>query len=126
MSGAKFDPASIEPPDDETVNATLAAYASAVRKSYGERLKGIYLFGSRARGDHSRQSDADVAVVLADDGWRDWPEAKRLADIAYDFIVDSRTDIEAWPVRETDWRDAKAKLIRSMRRDAQPIGWSNG
>ena len=31
---------------------------------YGERLKGVYLFGSHARGDAREGSDIDVAVVL--------------------------------------------------------------
>lgn len=31
---------------------------------YGERLKGLYLFGSYARGDAEPGSDIDVAVVL--------------------------------------------------------------
>ncbi len=32
---------------------------------YGERLKGVYLFGSYARGEGTEDSDIDVAVVLA-------------------------------------------------------------
>lgn len=32
---------------------------------YGERLKGVYLFGSYARGEATEDSDIDVAVVLA-------------------------------------------------------------
>ena len=31
---------------------------------YGERLKGVYLFGSYARGEATEDSDIDVAVVL--------------------------------------------------------------
>jgi antitoxin ChpS len=115
-----------EPPDDETVNAALEAFATAVRGAYGSRLKGIYLFGSRARGDHTRDSDADIAVVLADDGWRNWSESKRLAGIAYDFIVDTGTDIDAWPVSEREWRDPHHPLTSSMRNDARPIGRTNG
>jgi predicted nucleotidyltransferase len=32
---------------------------------YGDRLKGVYLYGSYARGDAREDSDIDVAVVLA-------------------------------------------------------------
>jgi len=31
---------------------------------FGERLVGVYLFGSRARGDHDPDSDIDVLIVL--------------------------------------------------------------
>jgi predicted nucleotidyltransferase len=31
---------------------------------YGDRLKGVYLYGSYARGDAREDSDIDVAIVL--------------------------------------------------------------
>ena len=45
---------------------------------YGERLSRVVLFGSRARGDASADSDYDVAVFLhsMDDRWAEligWP-----------------------------------------------------
>ncbi|MFP4248886.1 MAG: nucleotidyltransferase domain-containing protein, partial [Armatimonadota bacterium] len=33
---------------------------------YGDRLRGVYLFGSHARGEAGPDSDVDVAVVLDD------------------------------------------------------------
>src|SRR3989304_409697 len=35
-----------------------------LRQAYGQRLRGVYLFGSRARGDHEPDSDVDVLIVL--------------------------------------------------------------
>ncbi|MCX6126392.1 MAG: nucleotidyltransferase domain-containing protein [Proteobacteria bacterium] len=35
--------------------------------------KEIILFGSRARGDHSKNSDVDIAFVVSDDKRDDWP-----------------------------------------------------
>lgn len=34
------------------------------RKVFGDDLLGLLLFGSRARGDHSDQSDYDILIVL--------------------------------------------------------------
>jgi hypothetical protein len=59
-----IDRSLLELPDDATVARAIAAFASAARRHYGSRLVGLLLFGSRARGDHTRESDADVAVVL--------------------------------------------------------------
>jgi predicted nucleotidyltransferase len=42
----------------------LDDYVAAVRAHYGPRLVDVLMFGSRARGDHRPDSDADVAVVL--------------------------------------------------------------
>ena len=40
----------------------------ALRAVLGDRLVGIYLYGSRARGDHDPDSDVDVLVVLDEIG----------------------------------------------------------
>src|SRR5690606_32264185 len=74
-------------PDDAAVERALRSFARAVEGMYGERLRGIYLFGSRARGDHRPESDADVAIVLADGDWQRWEETMRIADLEYDTIV---------------------------------------
>jgi predicted nucleotidyltransferase len=116
----------LTPPDDAAVDRAIGDFARAVRRAYGERVKGIYLFGSRARGDHTRDSDADIAVVLRDGEWRDWPETKRLNDISYDVLLKTGADVQAWPITASAWRNPAAhddaNLIRAMRRDARPVG----
>lgn len=37
-----------------------------VRALVGDRLKGFYLFGSKARGDYDSESDVDVAILVED------------------------------------------------------------
>jgi predicted nucleotidyltransferase len=115
----------LAPPDDATVEAALQDYAKLVRKAYGERVKGIYLFGSRARGDHRPESDADVAVVLADGEWDSWAEKMRLTDLTYDILIETGADLQAWPLRESEWnapqRHHNPALVRAMRRDARGI-----
>ena len=119
-----IDPALLEPPDDATVARALADFAAAVRRHYGDRLRGLYLFGSRARGDHTPESDADVAVVLADDGWSYWEEKMQLADLSYDPLVQTGAAIQGWPVRLTEWNQPDVhrnpSLIRAMLDDAKP------
>lgn len=52
----------------------LAVYRERLEQRFGERLLLFRLFGSRARGDASEDSDADVALVVRDLGEaeRDW------------------------------------------------------
>ena len=46
----------------------LISFKKLLEARYGEHLKSLYLFGSRARGDHRPDSDADVAVFLGEMG----------------------------------------------------------
>jgi predicted nucleotidyltransferase len=45
----------------ETIAGKVKA---ALERAYGDRLVAIYVFGSRARGDHRPDSDLDLAVIL--------------------------------------------------------------
>lgn len=100
--------------------AELAPFVAAVRHAYGDRLAGIYLFGSRARGDHKSDSDYDIAVVLNDDGTVLWREVNRLADLALDSLLAGGPDIQPVPFRASDWkmREPQRDLARAARRDA--------
>ncbi len=52
------------PPLPDDVRALLLAYRGLLQDRFGERLVDVRLFGSRARGDASQDSDVDVAVVV--------------------------------------------------------------
>lgn len=49
---------------DGRLRQILKAFRGELARIHGERLRGVYLFGSRARGDADEDSDIDVAVVL--------------------------------------------------------------
>jgi predicted nucleotidyltransferase len=47
-----------------TVQSLLTELRSEQEKVYGERLRGLYLYGSYARGEQHWDSDVDVLIVL--------------------------------------------------------------
>ena len=49
---------------DEEARSTLSELGQCLESLYGPRLIGMVLFGSRARGDHTPDSDVDLLVVL--------------------------------------------------------------
>jgi predicted nucleotidyltransferase len=104
----------------------LGAFAADLRSHYGARLVGVYLFGSRARGEARMDSDADIAVILDDASVRLWDEKTVLIDLAYEHILDSGVHIQAWPFTRSEWErpdgGPNAQLLRSARREAKPIG----
>ncbi|MBO3802979.1 MAG: nucleotidyltransferase domain-containing protein [Candidatus Brockarchaeota archaeon] len=56
----------------------LKRYCDILRKHYGERLAGVLLFGSVARGDWGKDSDIDLLVAV--DGWAKppWERSREL------------------------------------------------
>lgn len=71
----------------------IAAKARAgLEKIYAERLRGVYLFGSAARGQLDVDSDIDIAVVL-DDVVDSFAEHERIGQMGsqisleYDMLV---------------------------------------
>jgi predicted nucleotidyltransferase len=81
----------------------LAAFVGSVEHVYREKLHGIYLFGSRARGNARPDSDYDVAVVLKD--LPDfWAEKLRLADLAFDEMLARGIHVQAHPFGLDEWQ----------------------
>jgi antitoxin ChpS len=115
----------LSPPGETDVAQALELFAAAVRAAYGDRLAGLYLFGSRARGDYKPFSDADIAVVLDDQDWELVRETRRLARLANDVLIQTGVEIQGWPVSRAAWDDpachSDRALIENMRRDAEPI-----
>ena len=101
----------------------LADFVRAVENAYGHRLAGVFLYGSRARGEHRADSDYDVGVVLDDEGVILWQEVNRLADLALDSLLSRGIEIQAVPFSASEWRgQAPAReLAREARRDAVPL-----
>jgi len=104
------------------VDDALARFAAAVREAYGARLAGPHFFGSRARGDHRPDSDADVAVVLAGPLGDRWAEKDRLIGLAIDPIIDTGLQIQPWPFSQGEWTGGSTPLAASARAEAVPLG----
>ena len=68
--------------------ARLVAFRNAVQLAFPGAVQDVVLFGSRARGDADPDSDYDVAVVLANKLLLDRDVRRRLADAAWEHVVD--------------------------------------
>ncbi len=44
----------------------LSDITKTLRERFPERIQGVYVFGSKARGDHGEWSDFDILVVVKD------------------------------------------------------------
>jgi predicted nucleotidyltransferase len=92
-----------------------------------QRLEGKYpvieaiLYGSRARGTHTAESDADIAVVLKGTKANRYAVGGDMAGIAFDMMLETGVLVEPLPL----WADelkrpetfSNPALIRSIQRD---------
>lgn len=66
-------------------------------------MAGAILFGSRARGTHRPDSDADVAVLLGGEHQRFLTTKLAMADVAFDVLLETGINISPLPVWLDEW-----------------------
>jgi predicted nucleotidyltransferase len=103
----------------ETTSVLLAEFKAKLQEIYGDRLKGVYLYGSQARGEAMPQSDVDIIIVL-DDWTRYFIELKRTGAIASELSLASGKSISRVFVRERDWLVRHTPFLANVRAEAVP------
>ena len=96
------------------VKKLLAELKKGLESLYGERLIGLILYGSYARGDQREGSDLDILVVL-DDFERSPIELNRTDDLLDDLSLKYLITISPMFMREQDWLSADKPLLRNVR-----------
>lgn len=66
-------------------------------------MAGAIVYGSRARGTHRPDSDADVAVLLNGEHQRVLKTSLAMADVAYDVLLETGINISPLPVWLDEW-----------------------
>lgn len=97
------------------VGAIVAALRSGLEALYAERLRGLHLFGSYARGEATASSDIDVLVVL-DSVESSWNEIKRTSRLRASVSLENDVSVNTIFVCENDWRDASTDFLRGVRK----------
>lgn len=87
---------------------------------YGERLKGLYLYGSYARGDFQEGSDLDVLVIL-NDFERAPLELDRTSDLFCNLSLAYEVTVSLMFMRERDWLTADKPLLHNVRVEGVPV-----
>src|SRR5688572_10724840 len=88
-------------------------------RMYGERLKGVYLYGSYARGENQPDSDVDVMIVLAS-YQRYGDEIKRTSELNAKLSLDYNLSISRLFMTEERWKHEDSPFLRKVRVQVNP------
>jgi predicted nucleotidyltransferase len=86
---------------------------------YGERLKGVYLYGSYARGEQQPGSDVDVMIILSSFK-RYGDEIKRTSELNAKLSLEYNLSISRLFLTEERWKHEDSPLLRNIRAQGQP------
>lgn len=104
----------------EKTSGLVAEFKRELQRIYGDRLKGVFLYGSRARGEADPESDVDVLVVL--DDWDHYAaEIARTSVPTSELSLAYGLSISRVFLRERDWLTAETPLLADVREHAVSV-----
>jgi uncharacterized protein len=98
----------------EELRDILSELRQGLESLYGDRLEGLYLYGSYARGDARPGSDLDVLGVLS---VMESPaeEIERTSGLCAEISLDYGITVSLLLRSAHHWHAAKSPLVRSVR-----------
>lgn len=103
----------------QALTSILDQLREGLGRIYGARLKGVYVFGSYARGEATRDSDLDVLVVLdAVDAYS--AEIKRTSHLIARLSLDSGISLSRVFISESEWLSGQTPFLLNVREEAVP------
>jgi antitoxin ChpS len=110
---------------DPILSSALHRLDGEFREKFGHKYVRLILFGSRARGDHQPDSDADIAVVLSGEIDNRWQLKRQMIESTYPVLVEVGLYIQPWPIAEWELDDpnksSNPNFVRNILRDGIPV-----
>ena len=98
----------------------LAEIRVRLEEAHGERLRGIVLYGSEARGEAGPDSDIDLLVLL--DGPIDYlRDLERNIDALYPLTLEFGRPISPTPIDANEYETVWCPLYENAHREGVPI-----
>ncbi len=104
---------------NDMIRKTLQRLKQGLTELYGERLKGVYLFGSYARGEADEESDIDVLIVL-DHVEHYSQEIDRTSELVAELSLECGRSISRVFASEQRWREDQMMFFLNVREEAVP------
>lgn len=117
MEPADADPARIDPPAlaaSRLPADLLARLSEGLRTLYGERYRGLVLYGSYARGEADEGSDVDLLLLL-DGEFDQTRELLRAGDVNWPLSLEGGYTISLLPVDTVTYHNSKEPFLWNAR-----------
>lgn len=101
------------------VRAVVLKLEQGLRKLYGDRYRGLLLYGSYARGDAREGSDVDLLLLLQGPV-KPAREILRLQEVKGPLSLEVDLLLSVIPVSFEDFEQAKTSFLRTIRSEAIP------
>ena len=106
--------------NEETLRDVLNKLRIGLSEILKDRLEGVYLYGSHARGEARIGSDIDVIIVL--DGDFEYSEMlDQTIDLAADLSLEFDVVISRTFVSKDRYQNEMSPFYMNVRRDAVPV-----
>ncbi len=100
------------------IDELLVRLRRGLEQLYGERLAGVYLFGSFARGEATPESDVDILIVLDEVG--DYGrEIERTGHLISELSLDYEVSISRFFVSSEAWQHRDSPFLSNVREQAR-------
>lgn len=98
------------------IRKLMKEFKAGLVRIYGGRLKGVYLYGSYARGDYRQGSDVDVMILLKD--YKDYfEELRRSTELASDLSLKYEVTVSRLIIKEIQWHESVMPVVRNIHKD---------
>jgi predicted nucleotidyltransferase len=94
----------------------LSRIQAILASTYHERLRGVVLYGSAARGQSGPDSDIDVLVRLSGEVGC-WSDTRRIIDALYDLQLEIDRPLHVTPVRDSAYQAGVCALYRNAMKE---------
>jgi len=85
-------------------NNIIKEFVRLVKTEYGDKIKYILLFGSKARGDSNEKSDIDIFILMKEAALED---KKRISDVTFRLLLEYGVYISPIIVSEKHYNNMK-------------------
>lgn len=107
----------LNPAINPAIEPIVREFKSALQNLYGDRLNGVVLYGSYARGDYDEESDIDLMVLLNDKEVNTYAEIFRMSDLTMEFILRYSMAVSVLPAPVNRYRQSFGPVYQDARQE---------